>query len=67
MSITAKGHRVLEQLHQERAERLRAILSGLAAADQRALVEAFETVLRLFRRIDAGEESTDRASENGKS
>ncbi|NQT53776.1 MarR family transcriptional regulator [bacterium] len=67
VSITAKGRKVLEQLHQERAERLRAILSGLDADDQRALVEAFETILRLLRRIEAGEEPTDRASENGKS
>ena len=55
VSLTPKGRKAIASLHKQRRQRLRAILSDLEPDDQVELVEAFETVLRLVRKIDQAE------------
>ncbi len=62
--ITTKGREAMEELNQERRERLRTLLAHLGPDEQVQLVDAFETILRLFREIDAALEA-DEGGEGG--
>jgi DNA-binding MarR family transcriptional regulator len=57
VNVTQQGRQTLAELHEERRERLRAVLSHLDADDQIELVEAFDSILRLLRKIDEGRRS----------
>jgi DNA-binding MarR family transcriptional regulator len=57
--ITAKGREAMEELNQERRERLRTLLAHLGPDEQVQLVDAFEAILRLFREIDAALEADE--------
>jgi DNA-binding MarR family transcriptional regulator len=52
VSLTAKGRKILQNLHRQRRERLRTILAHLEPGDQLRLVNAFETILELLRKMD---------------
>jgi DNA-binding MarR family transcriptional regulator len=52
VSLTARGHKVLQDLHRQRRERLATILAHLDPDDQFRLVAAFETIHELLRKMD---------------
>jgi DNA-binding MarR family transcriptional regulator len=52
VSLTAKGRKVLATLHEERRQRLRTIFGRLTPEDQVRLVEAFEAILEILRKMD---------------
>jgi DNA-binding MarR family transcriptional regulator len=52
VSITAKGRKVLEKLHEERRDLFATIFGRLDAADQERFVRAFEDILAILRKLD---------------
>jgi len=52
VSLTSKGRKTLETLHERRNERLRSVLGRLDQKDQTRLVEAFEAILDILRELD---------------
>jgi DNA-binding MarR family transcriptional regulator len=59
VSLTAKGKKVIEALHEQRREQWRVILAGLGPDEQKQLLDAFETILRLLRQIDEPHEAAE--------
>ena len=52
VSLRAKGRQVLDRFRAERRQRLIALFGHLTAEDQERLVQAFEAILEVLRKLD---------------